>query len=143
MELMYSKEKQEYKDQNIAYSEKWQYLKIPLLAHFNSNPRSKLMFTAKAGPQLGILLKSNVYNSSEPAMNGETTGRYNRLHIGAMAGLGAAYQITSSFRVNAGLRFDGSISSLEDKNSPNHPLGRANTHNLNAGLEFGIQYLLH
>jgi hypothetical protein len=140
LELMYSKENQRYEDALVSYKQKFQYLKVPVVFHYNSNPDAALMFTAKAGPQLGVLLGADISDASNAALNGSSKDKYNKIHLGAMAGVGASLRVTEAIRVNAGLRFDGSITNLEDRDHKEFQPGRVDSHYLNAGIEVGVHY---
>ncbi len=137
VELMYTVEKQSYKDNLSGYTEKFQYLKIPVVLTYNTNPDALVMFTAKAGPQLGIMMKSTV---SDAYNHSPEKDKYNSLHLGAMAGAGISLRLTDQVRVNTGLRFDGSITNLESKEYRQGFTSRPDTHHINAGIEVGIKY---
>lgn len=98
------------------------------------------MFTAKAGPQLGILLKSKVTNASNSTLNGDTKDQYKKLTFGAMAGAGVRVRMLDNVYLDAGLHVDGTISNTEDKNYKGYAANRRKSHDLNAGAEVGIKY---
>lgn len=141
-EVMYSREQQGYSDHNIRYDEEVNYLKIPVFASFNSNPASRVMFIAKAGPQIGIHLKSNISNASNPLLNGETKDKYKKLSVGAMVGTGVRVRLSDHFYADGGLRLDGTFTNLQNKSYRGIDSRGGKTHSVNAGLELGIKYLL-
>lgn len=139
-EVMYSSVKQNYENNKGGYTQKLSYLKVPLLFTYNSSPDNRVVFTAKAGPQVSILMKSNVTNAGDPSLNGSNKNKYESLVFGATAGAGARVRLTDNISLNAGLRFDGSIGNIEDKSYAGHTSGRAKTYDLNSGVEVGLRY---
>jgi hypothetical protein len=140
-ELTYATIKQKYVDNTSNYNQKFSYIKIPVLFTYNSNSKRTIMFTAKAGPQLGVLLKSRITDASNSALNGDTKDQYKKLTFGAMAGAGIRMHMLSNVYLDAGIHLDGTISNTEDKNYAGYSANRSKTHDLNAGLEVGIKYL--
>jgi opacity protein-like surface antigen len=141
-EVMYSTMKQKFTDNGSSITQKFNYLKVPVLFTYNTNPAKKFMFTAKAGPQLGILLKSEISEASNRERNGDTKDQYKKVTFGAMAGAGVRMKVTDHISLDAGLRFDGSIGDTENKDYKGYAPGRAKSHDLNAGLEVGVKYFL-
>jgi len=139
-EVNYATIKQRYSDNTVHYTQKFNYLKIPVLFTYNTNPDKKIIFTAKAGPQLGILLRSNISGSSNSALNGSTKDQYKKLTFGAMAGAGVRVRMLDNIYLDAGLHIDGTISNTEDKDYKGYAATRSKTHDLNAGIEVGIKY---
>jgi opacity protein-like surface antigen len=139
-EVTYSTIRQRYIDNSSSYTQKFNYLKVPVLFTYNTNPERKFMFTAKAGPQLGILLKSKITDASNSALNGNTKDQYRKLTFGAMAGAGIRMRMADNIYLDAGLHVDGTISNTEDKGYKGYTASRSKTHDLNAGLEVGIKY---
>ncbi len=140
-EVTYATIKQRYIDNSVSYTQKFNYLKVPVLFTYNTNPGKAVMFTAKAGPQLGILLKSNISGASNSSLNGSTMDRYKKLTLGAMAGAGVRVRMMDNIYLDAGLHVDGTISNTEDKDYKGYTAGRSKSHDLNAGLEVGIKYV--
>jgi len=136
-EVTYATLKQRYIDNTESYTQKFNYLKIPVLFTYNTNPDRTVMFTAKAGPQLGILLRSNISGASNPVLNGSTKDQYKKLTFGAMAGAGIRVRMLDNVYLDAGLHADGTISNTENKN---YAVNRSKSHDLNAGVEIGIKY---
>jgi opacity protein-like surface antigen len=142
-EAIYSKEQQRYEDHSMKYDEKLNFIKVPVLFSYNTNPSARVILTAKAGPQLGILRSATISNSSISALNGDSKDRYKDITFGAMIGTGARIRLTNNLYADAGLRFDGIISNLESKEYREEHPGRSKTHAVNAGVEFGIRYFLN
>lgn len=139
-EVRYSVTKQRYIADNGNYTQQFNYLKVPLLFTFNTDPAAVVMFTAKAGPQVGILLKSKITEADNHSLNGETTNRYRHLVAGVAAGAGVRVHVIGNIAVEAGLRFDGSVMDTEKKKHVAYEPGRANTYDLNGGVDVGIRY---
>ncbi|HAO47389.1 MAG TPA: porin family protein [Ferruginibacter sp.] len=139
-EVTYASIKQRYIDNTVSYTQKFNYLKVPVLFTYNTNPARAVMFTAKAGPQLGILLKSSISGASNPSLNGNTRDQYEKLTFGAMAGAGVRVRLAEKIYFDAGLHVDGTISNTEDKDYKGYAWNRSKSHDLNAGLEAGVKY---
>lgn len=142
-ELMYTTLKQQYINGDLHYTQQFTYLKIPVLFTCNSNPNALVMFTAKAGPQLGILMKSSISNASDITLNGSTKDKYHSVTAGAMVGAGASLNLTNSMCFNMGLRLDGTFSNTEKAAYQNYVHGRAQSYYFNTGLELGIKYFFN
>jgi hypothetical protein len=139
-EVTYTTIKQRYTDNIVSYTQKFNYLKIPILFTYNTNPGRKFMFTAKAGPQMGILLRSKITGASNAALNGNTKDQYKKLTFGAMAGAGVRMRLLDNMYLDAGIHVDGTISDTEDKDYKGYAPNRAKSHDLNSGLEVGVKY---
>lgn len=142
-EFMYSKERQTTENTALSYDESLNFIKIPVIFTYNTNPFSKVMFAVKAGPQLGLLVSSEVSNSSYESLNGDTKDNYVTASLGVMLGTSARVRLTDKLCADAGLRFDGAFTNLESKNYRNNHPGRGTTHSINAGIEIGIRYSLN
>lgn len=138
-EVMYSAQKQRYTYGELEYTQQFKYLKVPVFFTYNTNPASRVMFTAKAGPQVSILLKSKISDASDASLNGDTKDQYRKVAFGAMAGAGARLRLTTNVFLDAGLRFDGSFNT-ENKNNSAYTQARTSTYNLNSGADVGIKY---
>src|SRR5438128_1088048 len=69
-DAMYSIQKQRYLYNHLEYTQQFNYLKVPVYFTYNTDPSSRVMFTAKAGPQVGVLLKSKISNADDCSLNG-------------------------------------------------------------------------
>ena len=138
-EVMYSISRQRYVDHVTSYTQKFNYLKIPVLFTYNTNPAKNLMFIAKAGPQVGLLLNSKISDASNSALNGSAKDRYRKLTYGAVVGAGIRARMAQNIFLDAGVHFDGTFVNTEKKN---YTGTRARTYDLNAGLEIGVKYFL-
>jgi len=91
------------------------YVRIPVLLNFNSNPESVVMFVGKVGPEMGILTKSAVYLGG---LNlGETTPLYSKVEIAAVLGLGIAFNIKERYQIGLGLRLDYGLTDAIDQDN--------------------------
>jgi len=142
-DLLYYTAKQTYTNHGLGYTQEYTNLKVPVLFTYNGNPDKKFMFTAKAGPQLGINIKSKITGADNSELNGSTNDKYKKFTLGAMGGLGARMHLSNNLFLDAGLRFDGTFTNTENKNYAGYQSGRAKTYDLNAGLEFGIKYFFN
>jgi hypothetical protein len=137
---MYSSVKQRYEKPTAGYTQQLSYLKVPLLFTYNADPSNRVVFTAKVGPQVNMLLKSKISNATEAVKNGNTDDNYKDFVFGATAGAGARVRIAGNMHLTAGLKFDGSFGNIENKNAKGYQAGRAKTYDLNSGVEVGMKY---
>jgi Outer membrane protein beta-barrel domain len=139
-EVTYSKTKQRYSDNGVSFKQNFNYLKIPVLFTYNTNSDRKFIFTAKAGPQLGMLHKATISEASNSDLNGNAKEQYKKFTFGAMAGAGVRVKLVDKIYLDAGIHVDGTISNIENKDNKFNTAGRSKTHDLNGGLEVGIRY---
>jgi hypothetical protein len=142
-ELMYAGLRQRYLYGDQEYTQRFTYLTIPLLFTFNSNPDALVMFTAKGGPQVGILLESSVADATDVTLNGDTKDKYQSVNAGAIVGAGGSLRLTSAMYFNMGLRIEGTFTNTEKTGYQNYVKGRAKTYLFSTGVEFGIKYFLY
>lgn len=142
------------------------YLKLPLfLTYSNIIPYkrdSRLSFTTFGGPQFGYLLKGagavvsfNHYEYSDfydlPPSGSDF---YNKYIIDLVIGAGLDFHVTKELTINTALRYDWSISDVENKSAttnfagttvPHYYLGdpdRNKSHNNSIGLLLGVTYAI-
>lgn len=143
-EVMYSMQGQRYEQNNMEFKKRVDYIKIPVLFSYNTNPSKTVMFTAKAGPQLGILMNSKLkYDTKGTDASYDTKGQYEKLTVGGTLGAGVRFNVAKNLYVDGGLRFDCAFTNAEDKGAKGYKPGRAKTYNANAGVEVGIKYFLN
>jgi opacity protein-like surface antigen len=143
LDLMYSMERQRYENHNVGYTQRLDYLKLPVYFTYNTNPSHKVMFTAKAGPQLGIKLDSKVTDADWSETKVDNDDKYEDFTFGAMAGVGARMAVAKNLYVEAGVRFDGTFTNTENEDYKSYTSGREKTYNFNAGFETGIKYFFN
>lgn len=142
LDALYSIQGKRYKLGNTEYNQRLDYIKIPLMFTFVSNP-APVMFTAKIGPQLSILTLGEI----DPVIvNGLVTSdnkaHFENLVFGGAASAGARFAITGNLWIDATLHFDATFTDVENKGHALFPAGRANTYNMTPGIEIGANYLI-
>jgi opacity protein-like surface antigen len=142
-EVVYSIQGQKYTVAGVDMTQRVNYLKVPVLFSYNTNPASKVMFTAKAGPQIGIKLSSKVNDGDGETIIDDTNEKFEDLTFGATAGAGARINLAKNLFLDAGLRFDYAFTNAENEDYIGYPTGRATTYNMNAGVEVGLKYFLN
>ncbi|RYG41814.1 MAG: hypothetical protein EOO01_24330, partial [Chitinophagaceae bacterium] len=110
---------------------------------YNSNPSSPVVFTAKAGPQVSLLMKAAIKDADQEIMNGDNKNKYKDIVYGLTAGAGVRMRLKGNLHLTGGLRFDGSIGNIEDNSYKGYTTGRAKTYDLNTGIEVGLKYFLN
>lgn len=143
-----------YGDTSITYTAqvKLDYIKVPLLLKFNSNPTSGgAFFTFEVGPQINLL------RSAKHTIDGKTVDYsivdfntkdlYNETVIAVAFGLGADINLSEKLKLNANFRFDYGITDTENKDfaisgSKLWEPARPATHSATGGLMLGLTYVI-
>lgn len=172
MNFIYSAQGQRYANINdegttVNHTRRLNYLKVPLMFHFNTNTSyRKIIFSAAAGFQFNLLARARYYNDDQSYTPDEalwdnvteyptTYQRYSWADMGPVLNLGIEVKMKYNLMANVGVRADYSITDAENKNAayklwtfgvPDdvtyYPDGRAKTSNMNAGLVFGFTYTI-
>lgn len=142
LNAFYSMEGKRYKLTGIEYTQKMDYLKIPLLFTYTTRP-ANFMFLGKIGPQLNILNRAKI----DPAIiNGgvvsDNKDHFENIAVGGAVSAGVRYAATDNIWIDASVRYDMSFTNVENSSNNYFPAGRANTYNMTTGIEIGINYLL-
>lgn len=135
VDVLYSLEGSKIELTGQEVDRKTQYIKVPLYVSYNTDASKVSSFVAKAGPQVSFLTKSELNKI-------DTKEAYNKVTLGGAAYVGWQMRVSAKCYLTAGARFDYDFINTEDKDSFGYPNGRANTNNLNAGLEVGFKYRL-
>lgn len=146
--LLFSTQGQKYVNDkptaNTSTSEvRMNYLKIPLLLKFNSNPEASAQFVATVGPQFGLLNKVDYYTNDEKLSvpNFDFKEWYNNMDLGAVLGLGARFRLTDNLQLGTSFRFDYSLGNIENEDTILTP-DRAPSHNATGGFMVDFTYHL-
>lgn len=147
LDVLYSNQGQKYKGtesgENLTAQTTLNYLKLPLLLRFNSDPNSPVQFSFFAGPQANLLLsyrdKAEITGggvaTTLETQNQEftetvsflgikdmhkhnlTAKAYQPLTLGAVVGLGAGFKLTDELLLGVHVRFDYAFGDVENKDS--------------------------
>lgn len=147
LDVLYSSQGQKYKGTvsgiDWTAQTRLNYLKLPLLFRFNSDPNSPVQFSFFVGPQLNYLLsyKDRLEGKAGPTTTVlEVSGTeyvstitggnlsftdeeeltdyaYKRLSFGAALGLGVGFQLTDELQLTLHFRGDYAFGDAENKNS--------------------------
>ncbi|MBX9850865.1 MAG: PorT family protein [Cytophagaceae bacterium] len=138
------------------------YLKVPLLLTYKYNVSRKFGVFMFAGPQFAYLLKGDgaiiIYQQYDDGQSDfydlppSSSDYYNKFLIDVALGGTLNFRLSSELSVNTGLRFDWSISDVENKDAttaygseerPTYLFGdadRKKAHNSSIGILLGITY---
>jgi len=103
---------------------KLNYLKIPIMLKFNSDPESSVHFVGTAGIQIGLLTGAKYFSDEEevdwttlPLVPGDFDYKesYNKTDLSAAFSLGTRFRVTDSFNLGVSLRADYSLGDVENK----------------------------
>ena len=141
MDLLYSFQGQRYELDGVVVNQKISYIKIPVYWSINSDPRKDISLIGKMGPQLGILTHSKLTDKNGDDITTNTNFRYKDLTLGGMMNFGVQVRLMSDMYASSAVRFDYDFTNADRDKSGYYPAGRANTHNMTLGLEFGLRYV--
>jgi len=153
LDVLYSSQGQKYKGTesgtNLSAQTTLNYLKLPLLFRFNSDPNSPVQFSFFAGPQANLLLsytdkaevtgggitwtfetqnqeKTTTFSGPGTTFTDKTSltaKAYKPLTLGAVVGLGAGFKLTEELLLGVHVRLDYIFGDVENKDCKvNHPL---------------------
>lgn len=98
------------------------YLKIPLLLKFNTNPAKKAQFVTTLGVQFGLLNSidyfiddENESDSWETVFGESYKSAYKSTDLAAVLSLGARFTLSEKMQLGTHLRLDYSLGDIEDK----------------------------
>lgn len=143
LDVLYSMQGQRSEVSGAEFFQRNDYLKIPLMFTWNTDPSKGTMFLAKVGPQLGLLTGSKLENGDGETLVDDTKDSYMSTDFGAMLSLGASFRLTENLRLNTSLRGDYMFTNAEDEDAAGYTAGRAATNNATGGLEVGLTYFLN
>jgi hypothetical protein len=135
IDVLYSLQGQKYDLSGVEANQKLDYLKVPVMFLYNTNPDKLVSFIAKAGPQVSFLTSSKLNGTDNKDF-------YKSVQFGGVALAGVQFRLDPTLYLTAAGRYDFDFTNAEDDNAVNYPKGRADTHNMTAGLEVGLKYLL-
>lgn len=118
---------------------KVKYLKIPVLIHFNTNSEEVVYFQGTFGPQFGLLLSGKVEDPTGFVPELDVKDELESLNIGLVLGFGLGFNVHENFKITAGLRFDGALTSATVEDGL---FGSEKTTNVTGGVELGFIYVL-
>jgi opacity protein-like surface antigen len=142
LDVLYSMQGSKYEANGAEFKQKVDYVKVPLLFTYTSNPSAMVSFFSKVGPQLSFLTNSKLTNGDGDKIIEDMNERYEKVTFGGVANAGAQFRLSQNIFLTTGLRFDYDFTNAEDKNYNLYPAGREATHNMTAGLEVGLKYKL-
>ncbi len=147
-EASLSMEGQRYELHGVEVRAKQTYLKVPVLFTYNSNPESKVILTAKLGPQVGLLLNAKQKDGNGNTVLGDTKDNYSTVTFGAAGGVGVRMAVAKNIYLDAGLKIDahyGKNKEVEYSATINEssyaPVKKEyRSINTNVGVEVGVKY---
>lgn len=143
LDVLYSSQGQKYKGKLTGLDwtarTRLNYLKLPLLLRFNTDPNSPVQFSFFIGPQLNYLLSyedrleaASIFGTIEYKASGTelvstslgmsdteelTEYAYKRLSFGGALGLGVGFQLTDELQLSVHFRGDYAFGDAENKNA--------------------------
>ncbi len=129
---------------------KLNYLKIPIMLKFNSDPESSVHFVGTAGIQIGLLTGAKYFSDDEEVdlniLGYEYKDAYKKSDLSAAFSLGTRFRVTDSFNLGVSLRADYSLGDIEDKDFtvlgiPAWGVDRAPSTNLTGGIMIEANYV--
>jgi hypothetical protein len=144
MDLLYSMQGQRYIQNGFEYNQKLNYLKLPVYITYNTNPSRVVSFIGKIGPELSFLTGAQLEDKSgNKIADGSTKDKYGDENIGAFASSGMQLRVSKLMFVTTAVRIDYDFTNAENLTYSGSTSGRADTHNMTAGFELGLKYIIH
>lgn len=140
IELNYSLQGQKSDYLGVETTTRLDYLKIPLFFHFNTDPAKKMMFTANAGPQFGILTSARLLDKDGEEISDDISDAYMNMTFGALASLGLEYKLTDKINLFSLVKYDLDFTNAEDEEFSLYQQGREATLNSTLGLQLGLRF---
>ncbi len=138
----FSAQGQNYINDNfdIPSAIKLNYLKVPVLVKFNSDPQSATAFLATMGVDMGFLMggKATVDGVEVPGL--DVKDYYNSFDLAAVIGLGLQARLTDQLNLNFMLRVSYSLLDIENEDFKD--VGRESANHMIGGLQIGANYIL-
>lgn len=114
------------------------YIKVPLYLSYSSDVSNAIGLYGKIGPQLSFLSKSEVTTNGKNSI--ENKDKYQSTTFGMMANVGAQFRLIDNLSLQTGIYFDTDFTNAEDEDYIFYTPNRANTYNMNVGLQIGLKY---
>jgi len=140
LELNYSLQGQRNDYLGVETTTRLDYLKIPILFHYNTSSQNNLVFVANVGPQLGILTNSKLLNSDKDELIDDLSEIYADITFGALFSFGIEYKITDKMNFFSLVKYDVDFTNAEDEDYSLYQEDRATTINSTLGLQLGLKF---
>lgn len=141
LEALYSFQGRKIKTAGVRSDQELQYVKIPFYLSFNTDASKSVAFFGKIGPHISFLTEARESAGDDSNIR-ENKDEFENSTVGAMICTGAQYRLFRNLFLQTGLYFDFDITNAEDIYSSGFYSSRANTYNMNAGLQLGLKYSL-
>jgi hypothetical protein len=142
IDASYSVQGRRYELNGNEYREKLNYVKLPVMFSYNTNPDRKISFTGKIGPQVSFLASSRLTDDDGNSIKEDTKDQYRSTTFGGVAIVGTQYRVAPRLYITSGLRFDYDFTNAEDDLSHGYQAGRAKSYNNTISLQTGLKYML-
>lgn len=139
LDVLYGLQGQKYTLNNTEINQRVDYLKIPLYFSYNTDISESIGFYGKIGPQLNILTNAE-YSTGGNDNFVDNKDSYEDITFGAMVNLGVQFRLSEELLLQTGLYFDYDFTNAENEDFVAYPKGRAETYNMNAGIQLSLQY---
>lgn len=146
VEAIYNTYSQKYTEADNEYQVDLKYVNIPLLLSYNTNKAEAVNFNIVAGPQIGISVGSDIFNSNnDPDDDAVLSVKNGDLGLAYGAGLDFGLNAAKTFRLGLGFRgvlglFDISDDSQSIATENYYVLDRTNVKTYSAYLGFSILF---
>lgn len=142
LDALLSFQGQRYILTNTEYSQRVNYVKIPVYFTYNSGASKPISFIGKIGPQVSFVSDANFVDKDGNKIIPDTKDRYKTTTFGGAAVAGIQYKLSKQTFLSTALRFDYDFTNAEDNTYSGYTLGRAKTYNSTVGLEVGLRYII-
>lgn len=140
-DVSYSIQGRRYEMNGVEFRQKMNYVKVPVMFSYNSDPYKKISFSGKIGPQVSFLAQSKLADDDGHIIIEDTKDNFNSVTFGAVTNIGMQYKIGPRLYMTSGLRIDYDFTNAEDDIVAGYPAGRASSHNSTIGFQSGLKYV--
>lgn len=139
LDVLYSFQGQKSELLGHEINQKLEYVKVPVYFSYSADASKPISFFGKVGPQVSFLTNAEI-SGGEGSVSVKNKDKFEKATFGAMAQAGVQFKLTQNIFLQTGLHFDYDFTNAEDKDYIGYLPGRANTHNMTAGVQVGLKY---
>ena len=141
LDVLYALQGQKTEVAGLESNQELEYLKIPVYFSYNTDASKVVSFYGKIGPQISFLTNAKIKVGKNDNFT-KNKDKFEDVVFGGMSIAGVQFKLSQNIYLQTGLYFDYDFTNAENKDYPGFTAGRANTYNMNAGLQVELKYSL-
>lgn len=139
IDVLYSFQGEKSEVLGVDVNQKLEYIKLPIYFSYNTDDAQAVSFFGKVGPQLSLLTNAKISAAGSDKFI-SNKDKFEKVTFGAMANAGVQFKLSENIFLQTGLQFDYDFTNAENKDYLGYIPGRADTHNMTAGVQVGLKY---